>query len=126
MTKATPPKLQLPNEMDFGPTTSEVAMQPSATIKLRRHISALSQRKAYLDRRILEEMKKRVPHGFTLQRLKKLKLDAKDRIAGARKQLGQVVIDTSLMMTGGQQPKLVAMSVRRSREQHQIRPFRSR
>ncbi len=104
-------------------------MQVSTTNKLIRQISALSQRKAYLDRRITEEMKRHVPHGFTLQRLKKLKLDAKDRIVDAQRQLGQAVVDASLMMTAGIQPgrhpKLVPALNHTDRQQRQTRQLRS-
>ena len=62
-------------------TNGEVIMKASIERKLPQHLSALSVYKTSLERRIAEEMKKRLPCTLTLQRLKKQRLDTKDRMA---------------------------------------------
>ena len=74
---------------------SEATMESSFERKLARYISSLFERKTELELRISEEMKKRLPCAFTLQRLKKQKLKTKDRMAELRRQMNRTTAETS-------------------------------
>ena len=52
-------------------------------------VAALSRRKEDLETLIREELKRRIPCSFTLQRLKKMKLSVKDRIAELNRLIGK-------------------------------------
>ena len=62
-------------------------MRESMKTKLPRHMSALSVHKEFLERRITQEMKKRIPCALTLQRLKRLRLATKDRMEEVRRRM---------------------------------------